>query len=129
MIVCSFGKWKLIDLGYGGFVSSNESLDIKEDFDEKYSDRLSEKLDVLDKRLKFLYNKCNKIKKELSSYKIIHKDKKGINVLIGFESEKEKSEIIKYCNENSYEYTLCPRYIRVDRPAVSIEVKRLGWTK
>ena len=40
-------------------------------------------------------------------------------------NDEEKDKIIKYCKENNYEYTLCPRYIRVNENAVSIEVKRL----
>jgi len=142
IIVSSFGKWKLIDVGYGGFISSNRELNIEEDFDESYFDRLNEKINGLDKRLKILYDKCSKIKKDLSDFNIIHKDKKGIVVVVKFESENKirkgqnsflsqkssvsrKSEIIKYCEKQNYEYALCPREIRVNCNAVSIEVKRI----
>jgi len=128
IIVCSFGKWKLVNLEYGGFVSSNKELDIKEDFDENYFDKLNEKINTLGKRLKFLYDKCNKIKKDLLDFNIIHKDKKGINVVVMFNDEEQKSEIIKYCEKQNYEYTLCPREIRVNCNAVSIEVKRIQKT-
>ena len=36
-----------------------------------------------------------------------------------------KQRIIDYCNENNLEFTECPRYIRINEPAISIEVKRL----
>jgi len=142
VIVCSFGKWKLIDLKYGGFISSNKELDVEEDFDLSHLDRLNKKLNKIDERLKFLYDKCDEIKKDLSGFDIIHKDKKGIVVVVGFKDEEEirkeqnsflsqkpsvsrKSEIIKYCDNKGYEYTICPRDIRVNCDAVSIEVKRL----
>ena len=35
-------------------------------------------------------------------------------------------ELIQYCKDNSYEYTECPRYIRVNCKAISIEVKRIS---
>jgi len=42
----------------------------------------------------------------------------------GFDIENEREEIIDYCNKHGYEYTQCPRYIRVLDSAISIEVKR-----
>jgi len=56
---------------------------------------------------------------------IIHKDSKGINVIIRFSSDTEKERLINYCDKNNLEHTLCPRYIRVNVDALSIEVKRL----
>ena len=41
-----------------------------------------------------------------------------------FSFTKEKKELIAYCEKNGYEYTECPRYIRVLENAISIEVKR-----
>ena len=37
----------------------------------------------------------------------------------------EKEAITMYCESNGYEFTECPRYIRIIEPAISIEVKRL----
>jgi len=48
-----------------------------------------------------------------------------INVIIKFDDEEVKQRIIEYCKENNLEYTVCPRYIRVNENAVSIELKRL----
>ena len=39
--------------------------------------------------------------------------------------QEEKGKIIKYCEENNLQYTICPRYIRVNCDAISIEVKRI----
>ncbi|MBI4141867.1 hypothetical protein HY484_03010, partial [Candidatus Woesearchaeota archaeon] len=45
---------------------------------------------------------------------------------VKFNNEQEKQQLIDYCNKNKYEYTLCPRYIRVMDNAISIEVKKHG---
>ena len=79
----------------------------------------------LEKRLFLLKKLTEKIKKDLGKFDIIHKDKKGINVVVKFKDENEKKKIVDYCRDNDYEYTECPRYIRVNCNAISIEVKRL----
>lgn len=125
IIVGSFGKWKIADLGYGGFLSSNEKLNVEEDFKGDL-EKLKEKLSKVRERLGFLYSKCRQIKKDLKEFNILYKDKKGVNVVIAFKDDKERNEILKYCQENGYEWTECPREIRVNIPAISIEVKRLN---
>ena len=74
----------------------------------------------------FLLKKVtNKVKKDLANFEIIHRQLEGINVVVKFNSIDEKKKVIGYCKENEYEYTECPRYIRVLTDAISIEVKRL----
>lgn len=131
LMVASFGKWKPVNLNYGGFVSI-KNKDVYEkareifnttSFDESYLSLLLKKLENLPKRYE-LFDKINKkIKNDLKDFDIIHRNRKGINVIVKFKSEKEK--IINYCKNNNLEFTLCPRYIRVNEKAVSIEVKRL----
>ena len=131
--VGSFGLGKPVNLGYGGFVSAREKefFDEPEDafvsssFEEEYYSRLLEKLKSLKKRYQMFDKVSKKIKKELSDFEILHKDSDGINVIVKFNSEDEKNKLIKYCEKNKLEFTLCPRYIRVKTKAVSIEVKRL----
>ncbi len=131
--VGSFGKWKPVNLEYGGFLSAKDKKifeDPKEifnttSFDEGYAEVLVGKLNGVGERLKIFYEKCKEIKEDLKDFDVIHPDKKGVVVVVGFKDDAEKEKIIKYCDENSYEYTLCPRYIRVNENAVSIEVKRL----
>ncbi|MBL7055160.1 DegT/DnrJ/EryC1/StrS family aminotransferase [Candidatus Woesearchaeota archaeon] len=132
IIVGSFGKWKPVNAGYGGFLSAkekdyfNKSKEIfnTEGFEEKYLPLLYEKLKNTGKRYR-LFEKINKkIKKDLKGYKILHESKKGINVIVKFADEKEKNKIIDYCVKNKHQYTICPRYIRVNEKAVSIEIKR-----
>jgi hypothetical protein len=123
IIIGSFGKHKplMISKG-GGFIATNEEYDIEEaeiNFQElrKVLASLKTKLEKFDK-----INK--KIKQELKKYNIIMPERQGINVIIRYSSEEEKERLINYCHKNNYEYTECPRYIRVMEKAISIEVKR-----
>ena len=125
IIVCSFGKWKPINLGYGGFISMNFFEENYLKFDKSHYRALYEKLVNLKNRYQF-YEKINKkIKNELKQFSILHKDSKGINVIVEFKDEEEKNNIISYCEKNKYEFVECPKMIRVNRDAISIEVKRL----
>lgn len=131
ILVCSFGEWKPIDLGYGGFISFKEKVKIDYDLEkedkniyDKIIKNLPHKLEKLGERYGKLFTEVVKIKKDLSRYKILHKDKKGINVVVMYRNDKEKQDLIKYCEKNKYEFTECPRYIRVNARAICIEVKR-----
>jgi hypothetical protein len=59
----------------------------------------------LEKRLFLLKKLTKKIKNDLKEFEIIHKDSEGINVVINFKNEKEKKELIDYCNKSEDEYT------------------------
>ena len=127
-MVCSFGEWKPVNLGYGGVISAKEdTIEVQEKskFDPSFSEKLYVNLSTVDKRLNGFYNEAKKIKNDLQDFDILHRDKTGINVIVKFNNEPEKTKITDYCEKNKYEYTLCPRYIRVNEKAISIEVKRL----
>ncbi|MEM4260183.1 MAG: DegT/DnrJ/EryC1/StrS family aminotransferase [Candidatus Woesearchaeota archaeon] len=125
IIICSLGKNKPLGIGNGGFIGYNEekyNIDI-EDF-ELDEILLKNKIDNLKKNIK-RYEFINKsIKKDLEDYNIINNSRTGYNVIILFSGAEEKERLINYCNKNNYEYTLCPRYIRVLNEAICIEVKR-----
>jgi hypothetical protein len=138
ILVCSFGRYKPVNLGYGGFISSNEKfISTQPDkFESEKLQLLAEKLGTLRKRQEFFQEINKKIKKDLNGFDIIHKDKKGINVLVKFNNEGQKEEIIRYCEKNNFKYKLCKKvpdstknlfsFIKVNENAVSIEVQRLG---
>ena len=48
-----------------------------------------------------------------------------MNVVVRFEDEEEKEQLINYCEEKGFEYVECPKYIRIEEDAISIELKRL----
>ena len=133
IIVGSFGKWKPVNLTYGGFIAFKSEnayelhKEIIEDlsFDEKYLEKLFDKLKNVKKRYKKFYDLNRKIKEDLKKHDIIHPEKKGINVIVKFSNEEERVQLLNYCKENELEYTFCPRYIRVNENAISIEVKRV----
>lgn len=124
IVVCSFGSDKPIGLGEGGFIGTKNLDDFKIIIiDEVSFKSLDDRLDSLKERLKKINEIRKKVLDDMKEYDIIHKDMQGINVIIKYADEKEK--IINYCESNNFEYTICPRYIRVDCDAVSIELKRL----
>jgi len=129
IIIGSFGRWKPINLEYGGFIAfDNKDFEdfFKENLNKELEDfyaELYEKLMNLDKRLKQFQDIKNKILKEIKDFDVIQGD--GINVIVRFNNDKEKENIIQYCEKNNFQYTICPLYIKVLEDAISIEVKRL----
>jgi len=137
IMVGSFGKWKPINLEYGGFVSIKEEKNYHRPqeifnttvFDEQYLEPLLEKLSRVGKVYDSFYKENSKIKTDLLKMRIAHRNKLGINVIVMYDTEDEKQNIISYCEKNKYEYTQCPRYIRIMKDAISIEVKRGDYDK
>lgn len=130
LVLGSFGEWKPIEVKYGGFISFDEKN--YQDFFEEHFKRerkdffseLNKEIDQLPKRLKIIDEECEKIKKQMKDFDILHRESKGLNVIIRFQNDIEKLKILDYCKLYGYEFTLCPRYIRVLENAISIEVKR-----
>ena len=123
VIIGSFGRDKPVNLHYGGFIAYDEG-EFEGEFDSSKLEMLNEELNKLFAKLLAWETKNIKIKQDLKEFDVIHRNSKGINVVVKFSNEDEKEKILKYCKENELPYTLCPRYIRVNCDAVSIEVKR-----
>jgi len=133
ILVGSFGKDKLVNAGEGGFISANDRkvwekikgnvtvLDDQSSLQEIYQQLL-----LLPQRIDYLQKLRKKIIEELSGFSVLHPQDKGLVVVVKYEDEAEKEKIIGYCTRNKYPYTECPRYIRVNRPAISIEVKKIS---
>jgi len=126
IIIGSFGRWKPVNLGYGGFISARNKEffeQAKEPFSliKVHNHIYGELLPLLNrKRLKKLLKLQEKVKDELKDVKIFHRDKRGLNVITEY-----SPKVLKYCQDNGYPYILCPTYIRVNEKAISIELKRL----
>jgi dTDP-4-amino-4,6-dideoxygalactose transaminase len=127
ILVCSFGEDKPLNIGRGGLIAAeNEGwFGLTQILEDDPGDELYDKLLKLEERTSYLKRINSKIKKDLQGFDIIHRERDGINVAVKFKDKKEKEVIEKYCEMRGYEYTVCPRYIRVDCDAISIEVKRL----
>jgi hypothetical protein len=123
----SFGEHKPIELGKGGFIGSNIELSIdKSDFEnEENMKRLDIEINRLNTKLVAWKNIRNQIMQELDNHQIIHKKSSGINVIVAYDDESEKENLINYCNKHNLRYVICPNYIKVNRSAVSIEIKRI----
>jgi Zn-finger domain-containing protein len=131
LIFASFGKNKPVNLGQGSFIATDnkEFYDVLNDINRPKIiidfDKLHDKLINLKQRIN-KFNKTNKkIKEELKDHDIIHENKLGFNVIVKYKNESELSKITSYCENNKYEFVLCPKYIKVLEQAVSIEVVRL----
>lgn len=126
IIVASFGRWKPIDLGYGGFISTNkiELLDKCKDVFSLFRvsndiyDMLPPFLNNL--RLKKIFKRNVQIKKDLGDINVFHRKLRGLNIVTEY-----NQRVLDYCANEDLQYVLCPSYIRVNEKAISIEVKRI----
>jgi hypothetical protein len=146
MIVCSFGNAKPLSIGIGGFIASDnfEEYAVKngpnktnkdllrsaEDEASKIIDfeKLSVQIDLLQAKLLSFHDRAKEVKFDLLRYgfKVLNNKNEGINVLAMYSDESEKERLINYCKEKKIEYTECPRYIRTNKQALSLEIKRLS---
>ena len=132
-MVCSFGRWKPINAHHGGCVTAaqeeyltlSKEIFEKHPFDPLFASKVIEKINNLPKRYAFFEKKIKEVKDDLEDLNIIHRDKWGLVVIIKYADQEEKEMLISYCNNKGFEYTECPRYIRVNEQAICIEVKRL----
>jgi len=130
ILVGSFGMWKLVEAKGGGFIASDNinwwnkmKLELLDD--EEQMKVISEQLKILDKRIKWLSTQREKIVKDLQGMEIVHAKDNGFVVVIRYNTNVEKDRIIDYCAIHNWEYTECPRYIRLNKKAISIEIKRV----
>ncbi|MBR9690707.1 hypothetical protein GOV08_03400 [Candidatus Woesearchaeota archaeon] len=135
VILGSFGNAKPIEMGEGGFIATDDEGLFKELTElntykpsAHFLNLLGKKLDELEDRLAFLTIKRFDVIEALDAYDIVHMDGKGINVIVKFNNNEEKNYIVKYCEDHDLDYTECPRYIRINEAAISIEIKRLSET-
>ena len=133
IIVGSFGKWKPVNNEYGGFISvkdadyfrSGKDIFSATNFYPEY-DQLLEKLKQVPRKLELAMKLQEQLKKELAEkeLKVLHAGLRGINVIVKPMKPDQKEKIIEYCKENDLEYIECPKYIRIEEDAISIELKR-----
>lgn len=125
-IVCSLGEHKPISTGKGGFIATNNSLELKETIysQEKYEAIITETKNLAKKLFHWKTLK-QKLQEELISkgFKILNEET-GINLLAEYNDEEERETLINFIKTKKYEYVECPKYIRTNKKALSIEIKR-----
>lgn len=131
IIVASFSSWKPVNLGVGGAILFNDKNDpaaIKDLFSiSEFSgdlDKLDGKLDLLKDKYAKMYALQSEVKQKLKDFKVLHQEKKGLNVIVKYDSIDELKKLEKFCKDNDFEFVLCPKYIKVNEKAISIELKR-----
>ena len=126
IFVCSFGKWKALNHGVGGFIGTRDSplfykyINRKDVEFERPEDML-QCIARVGKRVAAINEKSQAVIKDLQELNPLQQNEDATLVVI----VPEKEAIIDYCTQNALEFVECPREIRVLRPAVSIEIKRL----
>ncbi len=137
IIVGSFGKWKIADVGYGGFLSCKKGIltseikemDIISLIQEKQMDYaiLLEKLKRVPERLHKILQKTKEIKalSKKEKFEMIHEHADGLSLFVRFSEPAEKERILTFCKHHHIEYKECPLYIKVLEKAISLEIKRM----
>ncbi|WP_296792631.1 DegT/DnrJ/EryC1/StrS family aminotransferase [uncultured Methanobrevibacter sp.] len=135
IIIASTGSPKIINVGSGGFITSNN----KESFDNtKLPQKLSKtsqivcsgiccELENVDEKLEVTLNATKHLKNNIDN--TLHANKRGINVIIPHSNAKEISWNLKKAlpiNKSGF-ITTCPNYNRVKQKAIAVEIKNLAY--
>jgi hypothetical protein len=120
----SCNHWKPLPLEEGGFIAA-ESLPHEQEPKMQY-ERLLDLLATLKERTQTIYKRAHELKEFLKNESILHQNHEGLNVIVAFKDDEDKERLINLVKtfDTSLEHTLCPRYIRVQRPAISFELKK-----
>ena len=135
IIIASTGQPKIINVGMGGFITTNDenlfkqtSLPLKlSKSNEIISSGIYEELKSVSKKLQDTINATNYLKKHIEN--TIHSKKRGVNLIIKHDNPKEKTWELKRLlpiNKSGF-INRCPNYNRVKTKAVSIEIKNLNY--
>ncbi|WP_407454021.1 DegT/DnrJ/EryC1/StrS family aminotransferase [Methanobrevibacter sp.] len=136
IILASTGSPKIINVGSGGFISTdNDEIFKKTALPQKLSKTsqivcsgIDSELDNVSEKLEFTLNATCYLKKHLEN--TIHKDKRGVNVIIPHEDAKSISWNLKksLTTDKSGFITTCPNYNRIKQKAIAIEIKNLDYS-
>ena len=135
IIIASTGSPKMINVGSGGLITAHD----KDVFEKtKMPQKLSKtnniicsgidsELDLVEKNLEVSLNATKHLKNSMDY--VIHKNKRGVNVIIPTDDAKEISWNLKrsLTIDKSGFITTCPNYNRVKTKAIAVEVKNLSY--
>ena len=135
VILASTGSPKMINVGSGGFISTdNEEIFKNSSMPQKLSKTteitcsgIYAELDNVKNNLELTLNATEHLKKHISN--TIHAKRRGVNVIIPTDDAKEISWNLKKALtiDKSGFITTCPNYNRVKQKAISIEIKNLDY--
>ncbi|WP_405267217.1 DegT/DnrJ/EryC1/StrS family aminotransferase [Methanobrevibacter sp.] len=136
IILASTGSPKIINVGSGGFISTDDEEILKAtSLPQKLSKTsdiicsgIDSELDNVKENLELALNATCYLKKCIPS--AIHANKRGVNIIIPHEDAKSISWNLKKSlpTDKSGFVTTCPNYNRVKQKAIAIEVKNLDYS-
>ena len=135
IIIASTGSPKIINVGSGGFIATdNEDIFKKTALPQKLSKTsqiicsgIDSELDNVEDNLEASLNATEHVKKCIPN--AIHSNKRGLNVIIPHDNAKSICWDLKrtLTTEKSGFITTCPNYNRVKQKAICIEIKNLDY--
>ena len=135
IIIASTGSPKMINVGSGGFISTNnEEIFNKTSLPQKLSKTsqitcsgICSELENVSEKLEVSLNATIYVKNNIGG--ALHADKRGVNVIIPHDNAKEISWNLKkiLTIDKSGFITTCPNYNRVKQKAIAVEIKNLSY--
>ena len=135
IIIASTGSPKIINVGSGGFISTNnDEIFNKTLLPQKLSKTsriicsgISSELENVSEKLEVSLNATNHVKNNIDN--ALHTNKRGVNVIIPHDNAKEISWNLKkiLTIDKSGFITTCPNYNRVKQKAIAVEIKNLSY--
>lgn len=130
IIVASTGSPKIVNVGNGGFISTNDKKILKQYLIRMIRadpitcagmiEELKRAPDVFDK----VVNAVAYLKKNIDN--VFHKNKRGVNIILPSDNpKKDRFKIKKHINIEKNIIVTCPRYERINKKAISIEIKNI----
>ena len=135
IIIASTGSPKIINVGSGGFISTDiDEIFKKTSLQQKLSKTsqiicsgICSELENITEKLEVSLNATNYVKNNIKT--AFHKDKRGLNVIIPHDNAKEISWNLKRSLpiDKSGFITTCPNYNRIKQKAIAVEIKNLDY--
>ena len=135
IIIASTGSPKMINVGSGGFIATdNDEILKKTSLPQKLSKTsqiicsgIDSEIEKVKENLEVSLNATNHVKKHIPN--TLHKEKRGLNVIIPHDDAKSISWNLKksLTPDKSTIITTCPNYNRVKQKAICIEIKNLDY--
>lgn len=136
IVIASTGQPKIINVGSGGFIATNDENIFKESSpplklsktNEIIASGIYEEINSVKENLQRTLNATDYLKKHIDN--TIHAKKRGVNLIIKDDNAKQKTwELKKQLPiDKSGFINKCPNYNRVKTKAISIEIKNLDYS-